>query len=610
MIKWVQKRDGRIVPFRAEKIADAIFAAAKAVGGEDRRQAEVLAGQVIHLLQQAVLAQEAPQVEDIQDLVEKVLIEQGHARTAKAFILYRNQRTRIREAKSELMDAVSEIFQEAGGDAQLFSTPLGKLQRIAIAASERYSLHNLLPRDFSQAHQRGRMHIDRVAHYTTAITAAVIDLYPLLENCQLVGRIQIPRLGEIDDLEQAIQALIVAAQSETIGEILLANVDQVFAALCQQNRLTPSQAEIEHFASRLLRNINLTQMTGSAEPLKVCLSIGLEMAPAGQSLVRALLQALQQGAHVQTSLLTPQIVFQLKDGVNCAASDAGYPLAQLAQQVAEQLGNPSFVYLASADATQVQFLASGTRLDMTAPILISRTYVNLPRLALEANNEREFLANIDAIFSLVAKQVVHRSEILTALQPPDLPLTASQLCEQHLLDAGRRVPLLKTALLLLVPVGIEEALQVVRHRFGPAFTVADSDFVSLLNEICEHWRNYYSLNLQTGLAPSVGVARRFFAHDASTFPLVGNLWPEGSAYSCLVSEAMMADFPGGQVAIWPESGQLRTGVVYTVPINRPVCLKCGHMLIANDCQVCQESEQGVVAQEDGYLVLREQPIAN
>lgn len=610
MIEWVQKRDGRIVPFQAEKIADAIFAAAKAVGGEDRIQAEVLAGQVIHLLQQNVLAQEAPTVEEIQDLVEKVLIEQGHARTAKAFILYRNQRTRIREAKSELMDIVSEVFQEAGGDAQLSATPLGKLQRIALAASERYSLHNLLPRDFSQAHQRGRMHIDRVAHYTTAITAAVIDLRPLLANCQLIGRIQVPQLREIDDLEQAIQALIVAAQSETIGEILLANVDQVFTALCQQQRLAPKQAEIEHFAAHLLRNVNLAQMAGSAEPLKVCLSIGLEKAPTGQLLARALLQALQQGVHGQTSLLTPQILFQLADGVNFAPGDAGYPLRQLAQQVALQLGNPSFVYLDSTGDTQAQFLASGTRLDMTAPILISRTYVNLPRLALEADNEREFFTNIDAIFSLVAKQAVHRSEILTALQPADLPLTASQLCEQHLLAAGKHEPLLKTALLLLVPIGIEEALQVARHRFGPTFAMAENDFSNLLNGICTHWRNYYSLNLRIGLAPSAAVARRFFTYDANAFPLVANLWPDGIAYSCTVSEAVQADFAGGQLAVWPQSGQIRAGAVYTVPINRPVCLHCGHLLLANDCQVCQENERGVVVQEDGYLVLREQPIAN
>lgn len=607
MIKWVQKRDGRIVPFRAEKIADAIFAAAKAVGGEDRRQAEVLAGQVIHLLQQSVLAQEAPQVEEIQDLVEKVLIEQGHARTAKAFILYRNQRTRIREAKSELMDAVSEIFQEAGSDAQMVSTPLGKLQRIAVAASERYSLNNLLPRDFSVAHQRGRIHIDRLAHYATAIAAASIDLSPLLKSRKQIGRIQVPQLCEIDDLEQAIQALIVAAQSETIGEILFANIDQVFAALCQQQQLLPSQVQVDHFASHLLTNINLALMTGSAQPLKVCLSIGFELSPLGQSLTRALLHALQQGAYSQASLIVPQLVFQLKDGVNFAVDDAGYALTLLARQVAESKGNLSFVYLANTEAAQAQFLASGTRLDMAAPILAARTYINLPRLALEASNEREFLANIDAIFSLVAKQVVHRSEILTALQPPDLPLTASQLCKEHLLDAGRRVPLLRTALLLVVPVGIGEALQVARHRFGAALMVSDNDFANLLNEICDHWRNYYSLNLQIGLAPSLAVARRFFAYDASTFPLVENLWPEATAYSCTVGESMAVGFPGGQLGIWPQHDQVREGIVYVVPYSKLICLHCGQPLVvdASSCTACQQSERGELRQEDGYLAVFE-----
>ncbi len=602
MIRWVQKRDGRIVPFRAEKIADAIFAAAKAVGGEDRRQAEVLAGQVIHLLQQKVLAQEVPQVEEIQDLVEKVLIEQGHARTAKAFILYRNQRTRIREAKSELMDAVSEIFQEAGSEAQVFSTPLGKLQRIAIAASERYSLHNLLPRDFSLAHQRCRIHIDRLAHYATAVTGAVIDLRLLLEQSQQIGRIRVPQLAKPHDLEQAIQALIVAAQNETIEEILFANLDQVFAALCRRQGLAPGPGEVEYFAQHLLANISLALMTGSAQPLKVCLSIGLESSPLGQLLIQALLRAIAQGKAGQTA----QIIYQLKAGVNFSEEDGGYATTRLARQVAEQSGNPSFVYFSTLYPDEVQFLASGTRLEMASPVLISRTFVNLPRLALKAENERDFLANIDAIFSLVAKQVVHRSEILTALQPSDFPLTAQQV------SAAGQVPLLSTALLLLVPIGIEEALQVARYRFGAALTIGEGDFLSLLNEICEHWRNYYSLNLQVGLVPAARVAHRFFAYDASTFPLVRNLWPEGTSYSYLFNADMLPAFPAGQVAPWPQSGRLREGIVYMVPINRTLCLSCGQILDPGvvRCEACGGGQLGELAQEGGYLVAREQLVTN
>lgn len=611
MIKWVQKRDGRVVPFRAEKIADAIFAAAKAVGGEDRRQAEVLAGQVIHLLQQSVLAPEVPQVEDVQDLVEKVLIEEGHARTAKAFILYRNQRTRIRDTKSELMDVVSEIFQESGNDSQVTSTPLGKLQRIAVAASERYTLHNLLPRDFSLAHQRSRMHIDRLGHYAAAVTGVVIDLQQLLHSCQPVGRILVPQLHDIDDLEQAIQALVVAAQSETIGELLFADIDQVFAAMCHKNQLSINQGRAERFARHLLTNIDLALMTGSAESLRVCISVGLETDPAGQLLTRSLLRALEQAPNVQTSLVAPQIVYQLREGVNCSEGDAGYSITRLAHEIAQQKGNPSFVLLAAQSPESVQFLASGAKLDKNSPVLLSRTHINLPRLALESDNERDFLANIDAIFSLASKQVVHRSEILTALRPVDLPLTASQLCEEHLLESARQVPLLTTAMLLVVPVGIAEALQVVRQRF--ASTISSGDFVSLLIKICEHWRGYYSLNLQLGVAPSTLAARRFFNYDINAYPHVRNLWPNASTYSSMASGDLTTSFPGGQLAPWPSSGQIREGIVYVWPIQKRVCLRCGLDLISSgapQCPRCQSSERGEVRQEDGYLVLKEDSTAN
>ncbi len=96
-IKKVRKRDGRIVPFNKQKIADAVFKAALAVGGEDRLLAEELAG-VVTLFLEKHYEGEIPGIEDIQDMVEKVLIETGHAKTAKAYILYRDKRARIREA--------------------------------------------------------------------------------------------------------------------------------------------------------------------------------------------------------------------------------------------------------------------------------------------------------------------------------------------------------------------------------------------------------------------------------------------------------------------------------------------------------------------------------
>lgn len=96
-IEKVRKRDGRIVPFDKGKIVDAIFKAALSVGGEDRFLAEELAG-VVYIFLEKNYQNRIPTIEDIQDMVEKVLIETGHAKTAKAYILYRDKRARIREA--------------------------------------------------------------------------------------------------------------------------------------------------------------------------------------------------------------------------------------------------------------------------------------------------------------------------------------------------------------------------------------------------------------------------------------------------------------------------------------------------------------------------------
>lgn len=97
VVEHVVKRDGRLAPFNEKKIADAIFKAAQAVGGDDRALADELAVVVAMFLEKKYAGQH-PGIEDIQDVVEKVLIETGHAKTAKAYILYRDKRARSRES--------------------------------------------------------------------------------------------------------------------------------------------------------------------------------------------------------------------------------------------------------------------------------------------------------------------------------------------------------------------------------------------------------------------------------------------------------------------------------------------------------------------------------
>ena len=96
-LEKIAKRDGKIVDFDKEKIVNAIFKAAVEVGGEDRRLAEILADKVVHQLELSQGSSAYHTVEDIQDIIEKELIEAGHARTAKAFILFRHDRDKRRE---------------------------------------------------------------------------------------------------------------------------------------------------------------------------------------------------------------------------------------------------------------------------------------------------------------------------------------------------------------------------------------------------------------------------------------------------------------------------------------------------------------------------------
>ena len=95
LFRLVRKRSGKIVPFDRMKITTAIFKAAQEVGGRDRETAERLTDEVL-LYPYSERGDNLPQVEEIQDAIEKILVERGHAKTAKAFILYRDRRQQVR----------------------------------------------------------------------------------------------------------------------------------------------------------------------------------------------------------------------------------------------------------------------------------------------------------------------------------------------------------------------------------------------------------------------------------------------------------------------------------------------------------------------------------
>jgi anaerobic ribonucleoside-triphosphate reductase len=113
-VKYVRKRDGKLEPFDQERITNAIWKAAKAVGGKNREQAKLISDEVLAELRSRFGEDGCPTVEEIQDFVEKQLIENGRAQTAKAYILYRKQHQDMRElaallSSADLVDQYLEI---------------------------------------------------------------------------------------------------------------------------------------------------------------------------------------------------------------------------------------------------------------------------------------------------------------------------------------------------------------------------------------------------------------------------------------------------------------------------------------------------------------------
>ncbi len=165
MLKHIIKRDQTIVPFRKEKIVLAIFRAASSVGGTDFGKSEELAELVVQAAENAYPNGTA-EVEGIQDLVEKTLIENGHAKTAKAYILYREKRRAARES-SALIGATIDMFTEYLNDRDWQVNENANTQKsinglnnyIREEFTKNYWLHEIYPEDIRNAHLQGDIHI-------------------------------------------------------------------------------------------------------------------------------------------------------------------------------------------------------------------------------------------------------------------------------------------------------------------------------------------------------------------------------------------------------------------------------------------------------------------
>ncbi len=191
MITSIKKRDGRMVPFDPSKIEQAIEKAFQASGSQKSIEtAHELADIVVSQVENDENIPSVPTVEQVQDTVERVLIEKGFVRTAKSYILFRAERSRVREMNTRLMKTFEDITYKDAIDSDIKrenaningDTAMGSMLKFGSEGAKQFYEMNVIDPRFAKAHREGDIHIHDMDFYTLTTTCCQIDLVTLFNN--------------------------------------------------------------------------------------------------------------------------------------------------------------------------------------------------------------------------------------------------------------------------------------------------------------------------------------------------------------------------------------------------------------------------------------------
>ena len=237
MIDIIIKRDGRKVPFDPQKITDAIMKAFRACNSAKTiKTAEQLTRQVLDELEKNECIGE-PSVEDVQDTVERVLIENGFVRTAKSYILYRAERSRVREMNTRLMRIYEDITNKAAIDSDIKrenaningDTAMGAMLKYGSEGAKQFNLMFVLKPEHAEAHRTGDIHIHDMDFLTLTTTCCQIDLIKLFHDGFSTGHGYLREPNDISSYAALACIAIQANQNDQHGGQSIVNFDYAMA---------------------------------------------------------------------------------------------------------------------------------------------------------------------------------------------------------------------------------------------------------------------------------------------------------------------------------------------------------------------------------------------
>jgi len=271
MIETIRKRDGKLVPYDNYKIANAIYKAAEAVGGRDFGVALTLAKHAEQIISSRFHPKSIPAVEEIQDIVEKVLIEQGHAKVAKAFILYRDDHRRIRSTQDLLLDIVNTmdgyLRQEdwrVHENSNVNYSLGGLILHNSGAITANYWLENIYKHEISEAHRNGDFHLHDLSMFSGYCAGWSLRQLIAEGLGGVPGKISSAPPKHLSTLIQQMVNFLGILQNEWAGAQAFSSFDTYLAPFVRVDNL--SFAEVKQQIQSFIFGVNTPSRWGSQAP--------------------------------------------------------------------------------------------------------------------------------------------------------------------------------------------------------------------------------------------------------------------------------------------------------------------------------------------------------
>ena len=403
MFKRIIKRDGKIVKFDPEKIADAIAKAGLVTEEFKYDRAKALAEKVLKRAE-AEIKERTPHVEQIQDIVEDVLMESSFKKTAKEYIQYRQERSRRREAKSDLMNIYRTISHaDASEDSDIKrsnanvdgNSAMGKMLQFGAEGSKVFAKTLLLRPDIAAAHDNGDIHIHDLDFYATGtLTCCQSDPFRLFENGGFnTGHGHLRTPNSIGSYGALAAILLQANQNEQHGGQSIPNFDYAMAPgvnksfrkalkrnLAKYNKFTGKKVELEikddyeygddaklekakwpkavveasnedveretlQAMEGFVHNLNTMHSRAGAQVPFTSINFGTDTSPAGRLVSMDLLQATENGLGKGETPIFPISIFKVKSGVNYEPDDPNYDLFKKSMEVSAKRLFPNFCFI-------------------------------------------------------------------------------------------------------------------------------------------------------------------------------------------------------------------------------------------------------------------------